>query len=1007
MFDSQPEDIQDKFLFWKYWRKNQKIAFNILFFLFLISFIAFAISIWKGSDLTTYWAKQTELSGVKVVLDTFTQGIFNVPVEANNYIVTEKYNAVHKIISTPVNNILLFGYVIGILILLTISTTLTRVWYAIFTTMFIAVLACLKLEFLMLFGFTNQVGLGIALFLFLPLSFYFNNIRTEISLIRRFFIFCAVTVLFLVISYFFSKGTHPTHFLTHYGLSAFLFISFCFVIMVSHEIIIGFVNLTSNVMKSNRAFLIFILLSLFYLSILVLLFLKQPFYFLPKPFLIFAISSVVGIWGFKKQSESLTYIFSSTGFGVFAYIGLAIITFTTIIFSFVTDNDPLIDAFNNLIIFSHLGMGLLFFVYVLNNFGDLIKRGQNVYKVVYKPFKMATFNARIGGGIAIIIMFLFNQKLIMYKSFSGYYNALGDAYGLDKNDLIATDYYTSATSFFTEYNRKSNYALAEMAIKYGDLAKAVKFYQKAIKFNSTPYLYAALSDAQIQLSGFFPSLFVLQEGIKEFPESSYLHNNIALIYMRKSLVDNAVSHLKTAENNSPEKEVLQANQLACLIQSERYKDAFTLLKKGENKNYVSLRANTSALKNILADKDIIISKPSIPKDTILSREHFAEWFNFSLSQRIAKDTAWIKDIKVLTAKENNEIFAEDLNFTKACYEYYSKNKSLALNILNTLSTTSTIQEDYYSRILGLWFMQQGAYQRAIENFDKAIKEGDTLSYMNRIVCYAENGNYVQSLLYLNERKNPINISLENVFQALLEKNIYAAGKKLNDREKVFLIHFSRDTSLFQLSNSIENKNLKILAQLEIAEQYLKNSHAIKAKGILNAIKQNNERVDDAIIEKINYLNLRLNLIEKNYQQVLNDVDKIKIPLQKNSEKIYFKAVAYNGLGDKLNADKYFKEAVEQMPLNIEVITGAVHFYKSVKKDNENAYFIILKALQLNPYSIQIQKEYILQSADMYLFKYSESALNDLKSLTTPTDYQDFLSTYQQKKSLIEKQRENF
>ena len=1007
MFDSQPEDIQDKFLFWNYWRKNQKLTFNLLFFLFLLSFIAFAISVWKGSELTTYWAKQTELTEVKVVLDTFTQGIFNVPVEANNYIVTEKYNAVHQIISALVNNSLLFGYLIGILILLTISTTLTRVWYAIFTTIFIAVLACLKLEFLMLFGFTNQVGLGIALFLFLPLSFYFNNIRPETSLISRFFIFCAITVLFIIISYFFSTGTHPTHFITHYGLVAFLLISFCFVIMVSHEIIIGFVNLVSNVMKSNKAFLIFILLSLFYLTILLLLFLKIPFYFLPNPFLIFAISSLVGIWGFKKQSESLNYIFSSTSFGVFAYIGLAIITFTTIIFSYVTDNDPLIDAFNNLIIFSHLGMGLLFFVYVLNNFSDLIKRGQNVYRVIYKPFKMATFNARIGGGIAIIIMFLFNQKLIMYKSFSGYYNALGDAYALDKNDLIATDYYTTATSFFTEYNRKSNYALAEMAVQYGDLKKAVAFYQKAIKFNNTPYLYAALSDAQIQLSGFFPSLFALQEGIKEYPQSSFLHNNIALIYMRKSLVDNAISHLKIAEKNSTEKEVSQTNQLACLIQSERYKEAIILLKKGENKNYVSLMANTSALKNILADKDIVISKPSLPKDTILSREHFAEWFNFSLSQRMAKDTAWIKDIKILTAKENNGIFAEDLNFTKACYEYYSKNKSLALNILNTLSTTSTIQEDYYSRILGLWFMQQGAYQRAIENFDKAIKEGDTLSYMNRIVCYAENGNFVQSLLYLNGRKDPIKSSLENVFQALLEKNIYAAGKKLNDQEKVFLIHFSKDTSLFQLSNSIENKNLKLLAQAEIVEQYLNKNNTAKAKNILNAIQQNNENIDNATNEKINYLNLRLNISEEKYQQLFNEVDKIKIPPQKNSEKIYFKAVVYNGLGDKIKAEKYFREAVKQMPLNIEVIASAVHFYKSVKKDNDNAYFIILKALQLNPYSIEIQKEYILQSADMSLFKYSESALNDLKSLTTPTDYQNFLLIYQQKKSLIEKQRENF
>ena len=224
------------------------------------------------------------------------------PVEANNYIVTESFIAKHHILSPLVNNILLFAFIMGITILLTISTTLKKIWYAAASTLFVVVLACLKLDFLLLFGLTNQAALGIALFIYLGPSYYFNQIRPDVPVINRFFVFTGVTVFYLALCFFFAKGTHPAYYISHYGLSAFIIISFGFIIMIAHENIIGLVNLFTNVLKPGKAFINFLIIGLAYLTMLVLLFFKQQLFFLPGPFFIFGVSSLVGFWGFKKQS---------------------------------------------------------------------------------------------------------------------------------------------------------------------------------------------------------------------------------------------------------------------------------------------------------------------------------------------------------------------------------------------------------------------------------------------------------------------------------------------------------------------------------------------------------------------------------------------------------------------------------------------------------------------------------------------------------------------------------
>ena len=72
-----------------------------------------------------------------------------------------------------------------------------------------------------------------------------------------------------------------------------------------------------------------------------------------------------------------------------------------------------------------------------------------------------------------------------------------------------------------------------------------------------------------------------------------------------------------------------------------------------------------------------------------------------------------------------------------------------------------------------------------------------------------------------------------------------------------------------------------------------------------------------------------------------------------------------------------------------------------------AYKMIFDALALNDSSVELWETYALQSLSMGLRDYAEDGLAKLKTFAAPADYQAFLSIYQAKKSLMEKNNDGF
>ncbi len=103
---------------------------------------------------------------------------------------------------------------------------------------------------------------------------------------------------------------------------------------------------------------------------------------------------------------------------------------------------------------------------------------------------------------------------------------------------------------------------------------------------------------------------------------------------------------------------------------------------------------------------------------------------------------------------------------------------------------------------------------------------------------------------------------------------------------------------------------------------------------------------------------------------------------------------YNSLGYR---DPFFEPAVLE----------AVNYFNNNKGDDQTAYDLLLNAANINVYSIEIQKAYILQCLRIGMNQYADEAMNSLKLFTPEDDYKVFIPIYNEMKTKTLRKGENW
>ena len=716
------------FSFWSNWPKSTKALWLMLLVLFAGSILCFIAAMLLGEGLVFEWLSIARLDSVKLPLEQGAHPLLEL--EANSYVVRQNFLGSELQINLWPAHVLLVLVSIGLSVALSVVSSLGRLWYLLGMGLFCILVVSLRLEQVLLFGSIDKTGDVLIFLLFLPLSYYFHAVKPTIVLLRRFIAFLALFILVGLLVHLFAEVSNPFLYITNYGLPAFIGLSFLLIILVSPEIIAGILYLVtaSNSEHSSKSLTHFSLASLIYLLNLVLYYLEirgvlDLGLYTISPFWILLISLLVALWTLQAREEAFGNVLRYQPQGAMLYVSLTIICLATMSYVFVTANDPFIETFEDAVLYTHLGFGVLFFIYILVNFLDLLKENKKVYRVLYKPQYVPLVSIRLAGLVAVVGLYSLHGMYAIYQPMGGFYNSVGDLYNASENYYLAEQYYRLGSSY--KYaNHRSNYALASLAVKAEKPVQAMLFLKEGIERQPTSYAYANLANLYFNNNLFFDGIFTLKEGIERYPQEGRLYNNLGLAYGKTKVLDSALYYLSVAANDPEAEEEALANQLAVLAQKGGQGVLDSLAGQAVDRPLFyqnNLLAFYNQQNNFETSEFPEVTPPS--KLEKVGGLEAAYLLNYSLLLP-EPDSSLIRNVRQLVDSSLVANDEEPAILALGLLHYKHENHYEAFSLLRSLAHQSVLNSGLYLKQLGAWSLEQKAPMLAASFFKRAAELND-------------------------------------------------------------------------------------------------------------------------------------------------------------------------------------------------------------------------------------------------------------------------------------------
>lgn len=714
-----------EFFFWKVWSPSERRMTVAAFLILLLALVFFAVKSIDPLGNVIRWNVISELSQTTAVVDVLRLGDWQYGISTPSHLVTESFMA--SVMETDFLSVKLFLILSlsGLTIVLAALTTMPRFWYLAGTIALIIFLAFSRLEMLGVFGDANRAFFLLTVILYGGITYYFHAFRPDIGIARRILAIGGVTALLAVIIAVTAKTSFPALTVASYSFPFWLIVTILFLLISSTEIIAGLVWLSTSgsVSKGKSGLVNFLVISILYLVLLLLLYLRNTKQIdwdvtLINPVFLALAAGILGIWGFRRRADATDGIIPFRSAGFWLYIGMFIIAVSFTMYMAATANDPVLETLEDVVVQGQLSMSVLFLFYVLINFYPLFQQKLAVYKVLYKPLRFGLTQTRLFGFTILIVLFSIQRLLPVNQAIAGYFNGLGDLHANTEEFSLSEQYYKLAVQQEFQ-NHKSNYALASLALRQGDRNAAAFYFRQSLLKNPSPQAYSGLTGILVQENLFFDAVYSLQEGIRSFPKSGELLNNLGMLYYKTNVADSAYYYLAKAENATDRGEIPATNLLAILAKNTDSGLLDSLASASEQRDYLSWQANWLAVQNLRQNfSKEAFNKKAVPADSLLSASAFAYLINYSVNQA-RNDSLPAVLLPELAAK--NPVLSQDLSLAALYSEFYSGNKLKALETLSGWADEDGEKSDLYHKILGHWLLQLGLYDQAIETL--SVVEG--------------------------------------------------------------------------------------------------------------------------------------------------------------------------------------------------------------------------------------------------------------------------------------------
>ncbi|MEZ0539473.1 tetratricopeptide repeat protein [Fibrella arboris] len=991
--------------FWKIWTKPERITYVVGLILLGMSLGWLALAGYRGLENVVRWEVLNELVGLPAALYQFTDGLLTYPIQGQVQTVAGQFIASPMRVYPVVATVTVTGICVALAFALAGICRLPTLRYRLSMAAFILLLAVCRFEALGLPGGSGKWLFLVLAALFGGLSFYFNAFRTAVGFTSRLAAFLGVIAL---VAGAISLGTsvaNPALVLLSYSLPGLLLISILFILFIAIESVVGMVWLTSVSRPNGRPLGIvnFLFISVLYLINLLLIWLQNTKSIdwnitTISPFLLVGVSIVLGFWGFRRlvdQRELLS--FRQAGAGL--YLGVAMLATLTMAYAFATANDPLIEVFEDAIVYSHFGMGAAFVLYTVLNFWPIYQQRLPVYRVIYKARTVDLPLFRLAGLVAIVGMVGSANYFTVRQAYAATLSALGDAYVAEGQlDLGQSYYQESIAEEFQQH--KANYALASIALTRGDQTAAALYFSKALLKQPSPQAFAGLSDTYRQTNLFFESIKTLQRGIQTFPNSGELRTNLGYLYGKTAIADSAYYYSQSAVAYTRRDEVPLANLLGLYARNPAVMAADSaLLDQVGTRDEPAFEANKLALR-LVARRDT--AAPAAPSwltgatpDPVLDAGQFASLYNYALVAP-NPDSTLLNRLQKAALNPANQELVDDLLLGLAIGRYRANQQPEAFDLLNQLASNDPKRAASYRTMLGLLQAEQGLHRLASQTF---ALNSDTLSIFYRALSLTKAGDLeaAQPLWSMAARQDSSLLGIDQV--------LYGEKKPETDLEKAFYVSYrTDDANRGRTWETIKEANLKTVSGATLIDDYLATRQYFYAQMILSQLGSPNQLTPFALsVENLSAVKIA------SYRKKAAATDSLAKAFFVPQHRALVAALRGSALAASkrtAEARRAYEQVLQLAPVRGQLVAEASQFLRAMKLVKP-AYDAVRRALPYNENNPVLLKSYVLLCLDQSLFEYAEEGMVQLQVADSPADYQAFDVAYQQKVAAIENARNAF
>lgn len=981
--------------FWKSWHKPHQYFLFVLALMLMLSIWYFWYSYLISPSPVITWEHYQELQTEEIPIRTFPVGLHSIQVKADNFKVFEVLAGSDLQPNLPALQIFLIFFVISIITLIAIITTLSRFWFLIGMGVFSLFAISLQLEALEIFGLTNKLA---ALGVIVPvvgLAYFFHAFNSSAGFLKRIIFFSLLVILLGITITFISPVADPLLHISVNGYSIGLILTIVFILMIGHEIPAAFINLLTQGTRQTKSMRHFLFISGAYLLNLLISYAIEVGYldwdiWVIDFFILFTASALLGIWGFRQREVQYESILPANPLGIYLIVALACLSFATLGLFFSTANDTVTGVLHDIILYSHLGYGIIFIFYIISNFGAMLSQNLQVYKVLYKPKTMYYATFRIMGLITCFAFLVFDTsyRTVLDQLYASYYNTYGDLYLGQGNDTVAEAYYNKSV-FYRNQNHHAHYALSTIQTARLEPQKVRYELTQAIGGASSPFAYVQLAEAFQQYGSPLTALETLNEGLKKFPENGPLLNELGRTFSRLNLVDSALLSFQQARNYGSTKEIAETNLLATSAKFKLSYPADSLLELlGSEKQ--GPRANALALANL---QNLPIALPfELGEDTIVSASRATFLCNYLINQAHRIDTTLLNDVIALANRPTNDYFKEPI-LVAVAHVYYAQGWIKRAFDL-TREVAYTVGRGKYFSLLGTWALEQHNPAIAANYFYIAKDKNVPDAFYYETVAYTEADSLLLAKPYWDSLSRIDDLSLANLGRNM--KVVLNANPdqimSLSDSNKYqycrYRIKATDTVTFWRVAGSIQNEELKANAILDISRKLFSMDEPVAAVSILKQVK-GLRLTGKKVYEEILVLNMML-IAEIDPEQFSKQPLESALPVEGFRNEVVYLRALQDELANRPEAQEKY-QYLSQANLHFEEgLIAAARYFTKDSTDRLRSYSIIVSGLLVRPSSIKLLKEYIKQAALVGFDDEAEESLNKLRGLLSPQAFNRYI-----------------